>query len=307
MSDPPLQHWARLVRPHDLVWLLLFPAMAATTEVLDVYVIVPLVALAVAQVLEPKIPQLASTRGRILWIVLKMALGYVLIGYTGSIASNYWLVLLLPVVSAATVLGVLGTLVFSMLAGAAYLSFLLYLDFTQVTIEWPVVLLRVLFLAMAGNLANLLAEDLRIQSRNYRRTAEQLAEANLQIQQAEEAVRRSDRLAALGQLSAGLAHELRNPLGTIKTSAEMLARRVSSENEVAREVAGFISLRKSTAPIRWSRAFCSSPAPSRCAWTARICPKCSTVQWPRPNAKSRRSRSTKTTSPRSRPSRSTPN
>ena len=128
-----------------------------------------------------------------------------------------------------------------MLAGAAYLSFLLYLDFTQVTIEWPVVLLRVLFLAMAGNLANLLAEDLRVQSRNYRRTAEQLAEANLQIQHAEEAVRRSDRLAALGQLSAGLAHELRNPLGTIKTSAEMLARRVSSENEVAREVAGFIS------------------------------------------------------------------
>ena len=101
MSDPPLQHWARLVRPHDLVWLLLFPAMAATTEVLDVYVIVPLVALAIAQVLEPKIPQLASTRGRVLWIVLKMALGYVLIGYTGSIASNYWLVLLLPVVSAA--------------------------------------------------------------------------------------------------------------------------------------------------------------------------------------------------------------
>jgi signal transduction histidine kinase len=177
----------------------------------------------------------------VFWILLKLVLGFVLIGYTNGIRSNYWLVLLLPVVSAGTALGVLGTLVFSMLSGAAYLSFLLWVNFSSVTVEWPVLLLRIAFLAMVGNLANILAEDLRVQSQKSRRAAEQLAEANRQIRQAEEAVRRSDRLAALGQLSAGLAHELRNPLGTIKASAEMLARQVSAENEVAREVAGFIS------------------------------------------------------------------
>jgi signal transduction histidine kinase len=236
--------WIRYIRPQDVAWALLFGALAATSEYLDVFVVVPLVALAAVQILEPKIPALASRRGRIVWIVLKLALGYLLIGYTGAIASNYWLVLLLPVVSAATTLGLLGTLVFTMLAGGAYLSFLLYLDWTRVTIEWPqltILLLHVVFLAMAAVLANMLAEDLRVQSQKYRRTAEQLAEANVTIQHAEEAVRRSDRLAALGQLSAGLAHELRNPLGTIKGSAEMLAKSVSAENEVAREVAGFIA------------------------------------------------------------------
>jgi two-component system, NtrC family, sensor histidine kinase HydH len=238
-----LLRWIRLVRAQDIVWLLLFAALVAMLpeEYFDVFSVIPLLTLGLVQVLEPKIPALASTRGRVFWILLKLVLGFVLIGYTNGIRSNYWLVLLLPVVSAGTALGVLGTLVFSMLSGAAYLSFLLWVNFSSVTVEWPVLLLRIAFLAMVGNLANILAEDLRVQSQKSRRAAEQLAEANRQIRQAEEAVRRSDRLAALGQLSAGLAHELRNPLGTIKASAEMLARQVSAENEVAREVAGFIS------------------------------------------------------------------
>ena len=165
-----------------------------------------------------------------------------LIGFTDSIQSNFWVVLMLPVVSAATAFGVVGSLIFTTLASGAYLSFLLFLDWNAVTIESPEVLyLRVLCLYMVGNLANILDEALREQSEQHRRAALQLAEANRQVLEAEEAVRRSDRLAALGQLTAGLAHELRNPLGTIKASAEMLEKTLASENEVAREMAGFIS------------------------------------------------------------------
>ena len=239
MPVPPLLHRLRLIQLQDLVWLLLFGALAATAEIGDPPELLPLIALFVVQVLEPKIPALASTRGRILWTFLKLSLAFVLIGYTHGVESRYWVLLLLPVVSAATAFGVFGAMAFTLLAAVSYLFFLAWVpqpgDYITVMEQ------RIVFLAMVGNLANALAAELRIQSRNYRRTAEQLAEANVQIQQAEEAVRRSDRLAALGQLSAGLAHELRNPLGTIRASSEMLGRTVSGENEVAREVAGFIT------------------------------------------------------------------
>jgi signal transduction histidine kinase len=61
------------------------------------------------------------------------------------------------------------------------------------------------------------------------------------LQEAQAEVRRAERLAALGQLTAGLAHELRNPLGTMKSSAELLARNVPAENALAKEMASFIT------------------------------------------------------------------
>src|ERR1700694_4308045 len=99
---------SRLVRTQDIVWILLFLVLGATSEFVDPYALAPLAALGVAQVLEPKIQALGSTRGRIAWIVLKLFLGYLVIGYTGSIESHFWLVLLLPVVTAGGTLGGLG-------------------------------------------------------------------------------------------------------------------------------------------------------------------------------------------------------
>jgi two-component system nitrogen regulation sensor histidine kinase GlnL len=50
------------------------------------------------------------------------------------------------------------------------------------------------------------------------------------LRELEEAVRRADRLSMLGTLAAGLAHEIKNPLGGIKGAAQLLAMELGSGN-----------------------------------------------------------------------------
>jgi signal transduction histidine kinase len=236
---------ARIVRPQDFVWLLLFSALAYLSAN-RAQGIPFLLVLAALQVLEPKVEYFGTPQGNIVSILLKLAISYVLIGVTGGVTSSYYLILLLPLVSAATTLGHVGSALFTLVCCGAYASFLLpiYIDRTLYEVDPDTqqeLFLRLIIFAATGYLINTLAAANREQTKKFRSVAEQLAEANQSLSEAEEAMRRSERLAALGQLSAGLAHELRNPLGTIKASAEMLTGSLTSENEVAREVAGFIS------------------------------------------------------------------
>jgi PAS domain S-box-containing protein len=57
-----------------------------------------------------------------------------------------------------------------------------------------------------------------------------------QLKRLREELRRNERLATLGQLSAGVAHEIRNPLAGIGTSAQVLLRRFEPRDERARFV-----------------------------------------------------------------------
>jgi two-component system nitrogen regulation sensor histidine kinase GlnL len=52
------------------------------------------------------------------------------------------------------------------------------------------------------------------------------------IRELEEAVRTADRLAALGTLAAGLAHEIKNPLGGIKGAAQLLEKELPEDSEL---------------------------------------------------------------------------
>jgi signal transduction histidine kinase len=226
--------WRRYVRPQDFVWLLFFSALAIFSPERHPVTLAALGALGVVQVFEPRLGAIPS-------VLLKFALSYLLIAYAGGISSGFYLVLFLPVISAATSFGLVGTTLSSLAACAMYLSFLFFLGPDEVIDDKGELILRVLFLPVVGFLTNQLAEANRNETRKSQAAAEKLAEANRHLEEAEAQVRRADRLAALGQLTAGLAHELRNPLGTLKTSAELLGRKVSADNDIAREMAGYIS------------------------------------------------------------------
>jgi two-component system, NtrC family, sensor histidine kinase HydH len=239
-----LRRAGRVVRSQDLAWLALISLLGAFSPSLNNAEIQLLVALGLLQVLEPRIAAFSTSRGQVLAILLKLLLGYLLIGVSGGVTSSYYLILLVPVVSAATTLSAVGAFLVTLLAGLSYLSFLLFVDWGQNVIfpdDFRELSLRVLFLCLISFLTYQLVKANRTQALNFQSVAEQLADANRNLQLAEAAVRRSERLAAMGQLTAGLAHELRNPLGTMRASADVLLKSVAAENDVARELAGFIA------------------------------------------------------------------
>ena len=231
----------------DVLWLAFLGGLAALPPVGEIHKQLTLIAIGLFQIFEGRLIAWRPGRGRTYSVLIKILLATLLIGHTGeiSINSDYYPIFYVPVVTAAIYFGPLATLGWTALASFAYCSYLIQAvlveDYEVSPAGLGILAARILFFFLAALLVNRFVMENRRQAERQRALSATLEESNQKLQQAQADVRRAERLAALGQLSAGLAHEIRNPLGIIKGSAEMLSQKLESSQPVASELAGFIS------------------------------------------------------------------
>ena len=229
-----------------LLWLVFLVSLALLPPIREIHKQLILLGIGLFQIFEGQLlkPLPAYLRPHTS-VSVKIALAALLVGHTEAVPinSSYYLIYYVPVVSAAMLFDAWATLLWTVLASATYLAYLIpaQKEYELMPGAVPELAIRVLFFFVAAVVVNRFVAENRRQTLRYQKLAERLAETNRRLEQAQAEARRAERVAALGQLSAGLAHEIRNPLGVIKGSAETLQQKLQGSNPLASELAGYIS------------------------------------------------------------------
>lgn len=134
----------------------------------------------------------------------------------------------LPIILAAIWFGLRGGLTCSLAVSIVYAPHILFQWGGHLTLELEKYL-EILLYNVVGGVTGLLAQRERERSAQLQKTADGLEHSYKKLQAQseqiitiEENLRRAEKLSTLGEMAAVLAHEIRNPLGSIRGTAEIL-------------------------------------------------------------------------------------
>ncbi|WP_328747197.1 two-component system sensor histidine kinase NtrB [Geomonas anaerohicana] len=134
----------------------------------------------------------------------------------------------IPIILAAYWFGFRGGIGCAILVTVAYAPHILFQWGGHIAMEMEKYL-EVILYNVVGGITGFLSQQERCRREELERTAQGLEDSYRQLKtqseliiRIEEQLRRAERLSALGELSAILAHEIRNPLASIRGTAEIL-------------------------------------------------------------------------------------
>ena len=144
----------------------------------------------------------------------------------------------LPVVYAAIAFGWVGGLASAVLAGVLYVPHILttWRHEHHYAMEQYA---EIFMFLVVGIVTGVLSDRERKRRAELQVAAQRLSQVYRELQDTFEQVKRADRLSAIGQLAAGLAHEIRNPLASIDGAAEVLDA-ADDQPELRKETVGII-------------------------------------------------------------------
>lgn len=176
-----------------------------------------------------RLPNLSPRLVKVGLISLYLILSTFLVYFTNRVESKYALIYLLPITSGAYAFETAGSVATSLAAVGSYGAYGLMPrpPGTEVD-ELYELIVNCIFFFIVGAVVNILSQRERAERQKLKEAHEELRRRLHQLETMEEQVRRSERLAALGEMAAGLAHEVRNPLGIIRSATELLGEQKDS-------------------------------------------------------------------------------
>ena len=178
---------------------------------------------------------MSTKKDKNIWIIFGLTVVITASHYLTPTSLHHWhevfrRLYYIPIILAAVRYGLKGGIIVSLSISLIYLPHVIF-QWAGHGLHNLVRFMEVLLYLAIGVLTGFLTKRINKEKNRFKKTAEklkisygQLETKSNQLIEMESQLRSADRLAVLGELSASLAHEVRNPLGSIKGAVDIIAK-----------------------------------------------------------------------------------